>query len=151
MAVPSYALTDPVDVANTHSALEAQIRLHHAAGARRIIALAQDAPEWRAGDDLEAFIARVQRVPLRAGGFKLFAAHQMGTCRMGRDPETSVADPRGQLHDVEGVWIGDASAFPTPSGTNPMITIMALASRTAQNIAEAAGARAARPEQEVPA
>jgi choline dehydrogenase-like flavoprotein len=38
------------------------------------------------------------------------------------------------------VWIGDASAFPTPSGTNPMITIMALASRTAEHIARAAGA-----------
>ncbi|HEX2087175.1 MAG TPA: GMC oxidoreductase, partial [Solirubrobacteraceae bacterium] len=55
-------------------------------------------------------------------------------------PQTSVADPRGRLHDVEGVWIGDASAFPTPSGTNPMITIMALASRTADNVAAAAGA-----------
>ncbi len=147
MAVPWYSLDDPVDVANTHNALEAQVRLHHAAGARRIYGLAQGQPTWRVGDDLEAFIARLHRVPLRAGGFKLFAAHQMGTCRMGRDPETSVADPRGQLHDVEGVWIGDASAFPTPSGTNPMITIMALASRTADNVAAAAGASL----QEVPA
>jgi choline dehydrogenase-like flavoprotein len=38
------------------------------------------------------------------------------------------------------VWIGDASAFPTPSGTNPMITIMALAHRTAERIVAAAGA-----------
>jgi len=36
------------------------------------------------------------------------------------------------------VWIGDASAFPTPSGTNPMITIMALAHRTAERIVGAA-------------
>jgi choline dehydrogenase-like flavoprotein len=140
MAVPWYELTDELDVRNTHRALEAQVRLHHAAGARRIYGLAQGQPTWRVGDDLEAFIDRLKRVPLRAGGFKLFAAHQMGTCRMGTDPQTSVADPRGRLHDVEGVWIGDASAFPTPSGTNPMITIMALASRTADNIA--AGSRA---------
>ncbi|MDQ3742747.1 MAG: FAD-dependent oxidoreductase [Actinomycetota bacterium] len=140
MAVPWYSLEDEVDVRNTHRALEAQVRLHHAAGARRIYGLAQGQPTWRVGDDLEAFIARLKRVPLRAGGHKLFAAHQMGTCRMGRDPQTSVADPRGQLHDVEGVWIGDASAFPTPSGTNPMITIMALASRTAENVVAAAGA-----------
>jgi choline dehydrogenase-like flavoprotein len=32
------------------------------------------------------------------------------------------------------VWIGDGSAFPTPSGTNPMISIMALAHRTAEAI-----------------
>jgi choline dehydrogenase-like flavoprotein len=61
----------------------------------------------------------------------------MGTCRMGRDPATSVANPWGELHDTPGVWIGDASAFPTASGTNPMATIMALARRTAHAIAAA--------------
>jgi choline dehydrogenase-like flavoprotein len=54
---------------------------------------------------------------------------------MGRDPKTSVAGPWGELHDVKGVWIGDGSAFPTSSGTNPMISIMALAHRTAEAIA----------------
>lgn len=139
MATPWYALTDPVDVATTHRALEAQIRLHAAAGARRVQVLAQGLPTWRYGDDLDAFVARSARIPLRAGGARLFAAHQMGTCRMGADPATSVADVRGELHDTPGVWIGDASAFPTASGTNPMITIMALASRTAEHIAQAAG------------
>jgi choline dehydrogenase-like flavoprotein len=137
-AQPLYALTDERDVATTHRALEAQIRMHHAAGARRIQMLAAGLPTWRAGDDLEAFVAQVTRVPLRAGGARLFSAHQMGTCRMGADPQTSVADPRGELHDTPGVWIGDASAFPTPSGTNPMITVMALASRTAGHVADAA-------------
>jgi choline dehydrogenase-like flavoprotein len=50
------------------------------------------------------------------------------------------------------VWIGDSSAFPTPSGTNPMITIMALASRTAEHIAQAAGASTTTTQQqEIPA
>ena len=57
---------------------------------------------------------------------------------MGTDPATSVADPRGELHDIPGVWIGDGSAFPTSSGTNPMISIMALASRTADHVIAAA-------------
>lgn len=138
-----YALTDEVDVRNTHRALEAQIRLHNAAGARGIQVLARGLPTWRYGDDLDAFIERVRRIPLRAGGVTLFSAHQMGTCRMGSDPATSVADPRGELHDTPGVWIADASAFPTSSGTNPMVTIMALASRNAEHIARAAGARTA--------
>jgi choline dehydrogenase-like flavoprotein len=56
---------------------------------------------------------------------------------MGKDPATSVAGPWGELHDVQGVWIGDGSAFPTASGTNPMISIMALAHRTAEAIAAA--------------
>ena len=49
----------------------------------------------------------------------MFAAHQMGTCRMGRDPKTSVARPCGELHDTPGVWIGDASCVPDPLGDQP--------------------------------
>jgi choline dehydrogenase-like flavoprotein len=140
MAAASYALTDPVDVATTRRAVEAQVRLHHAAGASKIAVLANTLPTWHRGEEeLEDFLVRVARVPLRAGAIKLFAAHQMGTCRMGTDPAESVADVHGELHDTQGVWIGDASAFPTPSGTNPMITIMALAHRTAERIAAAAG------------
>lgn len=139
-SMPTYSLSDPRDIANMHNGLEQQVRLHHAAGANQIYALAQGMPGWRVGDDLEAFISRVHRIPLRAGGASLFAAHQMGSCRMGSDPEESVANPNGELHDVPGVWIGDGSAFPTPSGTNPMITIMALASRTAERILDEVGA-----------
>jgi choline dehydrogenase-like flavoprotein len=133
-ALPWYSLDDPLDVRNTHRALDAQVRLHVAAGALEISGLAAGLPTWRVGDDVDAFVQRLQRVPLRAGGFRLFAAHQMGSCRMGPDPERSVASPDGELHDTPGVWIGDASAFPTSSGTNPMITIMALARRTGEAI-----------------
>jgi choline dehydrogenase-like flavoprotein len=137
-AVHRYSLSDAVDVANSRRAIEAQARLHAAAGAREILPLASGLPSWRLGDDLEAWIGRAQRVPLRFGGHRLFSAHQMGSCRMGTDPQTSVAGPWGELHDTPGVWIGDGSAFPTSSGTNPMISIMALAHRTAEAIAAAA-------------
>ena len=46
-------------------------------------------------------------------------AHQMGTCRMGTDPTTSVADPWGELHDTPGVWIGDAQRVPDVLGHQP--------------------------------
>jgi choline dehydrogenase-like flavoprotein len=142
-AVPTYAVTDPLDLENLRAGVEAQIRLHEAAGAHQIAPLAEGAPTWRRGDDLEAFIAGVKRIPFRAGGYKLFSAHQMGSCRMGTDPQTSVAGPFGELHDTKGVWIGDGSAFPTSSGTNPMVSIMALAHRTAEAIADDAGAKPA--------
>jgi choline dehydrogenase-like flavoprotein len=141
-AVPLYSVTDPLDLENLKKGIEVQIRLHEAAGAHQIGPLAEGAPTWRRGDDLDAFIAGVKRIPFRAGGYKLFSAHQMGTCRMGTDPETSVAGPFGELHDTKGVWIGDGSAFPTSSGTNPMISIMSLAHRTAEAIADDAGASA---------
>ena len=137
-AVPSYSLTDELDMRNARKGIEAQARLHEAAGAQQILAAATGGPNWCRGEDLETFIAGTQRIPLRAGGWKMFSAHQMGTCRMGTDPRTSVANPWGELHQVNGVWIGDGSAFPTACGTNPMITIMALAHRNAQAIAAAA-------------
>jgi len=132
--VPWYSLTDPLDVRNYQRANEAIIRLYEITGAHTIAPLAPTLLRWRRGDNLEAFIERARRLPPRAGGIQLFAAHQMGSCRMGADPQTSVANPYGELHDTPGVWIGDASAFPTPSGTNPMISIMALAHRTAEAI-----------------
>ena len=140
VAQPFYSVRDPADQAMTRRALEAQIRLHVAAGAHQISALADTLPIWHRGEDLEQYISAVRRVPLRAGGARLFSAHQMGTARMGVDPATSVASPTGELHDTPGVWIGDTSAFPTSSGTNPMITVMALAHRTAEQLAQSAGA-----------
>ena len=137
MGVPWYSLTDELDLAITHRSIESQVRLHKAAGAQQVVALAAGAPTWRDGDDVDAFLTRIKRIPLRAGGWRLFSAHQMGTCRMGTDPATSVADTWGQLHDTKGVWVGDASAFPTSSGTNPMITNMALAHRNAHAVAAA--------------
>jgi choline dehydrogenase-like flavoprotein len=145
-AMPLYPVDDELDVANLRMSVEKIARLHEAAGATEITSLAARMPRWRRGDDLERFIARATSVPMRAGGQKLFSAHQMGTCRMGTDPQTSVAGPFGELHDVKGVWIGDGSAFPTAPGTNPMVSIMALARRTAFAIADAAGKPAGTPQ-----
>jgi choline dehydrogenase-like flavoprotein len=142
-AVVRYSLTDEVDVRVAHTSLEKQIRLHAAAGADEIVPFTPAPTRWRRGDDLEKFITAMQRLPLRVGGHKIFSAHQMSSCRMGADPTTSVANPWGELHDVPGVYIGDASAMPTASGVNPMISAMALAHRTAEAIA--ATASAARP------
>jgi choline dehydrogenase-like flavoprotein len=111
------------------------IKLHEAAGAERIIAMARGMRGWERGEDVERFIAAISSSSLAPRDHGIFSAHQMGSCRMGSDPQTSVADPFGELHDTKGVWIGDASAFPSASGTNPMITIMALARRTAGAIA----------------
>lgn len=136
-AVHTYPVADPLDQRTILRGLETQIRIHAAAGARQIHVLTERVPAWTRGDDLDAFVAQVRAVPIGPGGHRLFSAHQLGSCRMGRDPQTSVADGRGELHDTPGVWIGDGSAFPTASGTNPMVTIMALAHRTAEAIANA--------------
>ena len=137
-SVVNYSMTDEVDLLVARTSIEKQIRLHHAAGAEQIIPFGSITLRWRRGEDLEAFITSVQNVPLRAGGLQLFSAHQMSSCRLGKDPQTSVANTSGELHDTPGVYIGDASGMPTASGTNPMISAMSLAHRTATNIAHEA-------------
>jgi acyl-CoA reductase-like NAD-dependent aldehyde dehydrogenase/choline dehydrogenase-like flavoprotein len=135
--VVEYLLSDELDIRNFRRGLAELIRLHETAGAERIVSIGRTAPVWERGDDLEAFIEAVTTHSLAPREFGIFTAHQMGSCRMGQDPATSVANPAGELHDTKGVWIGDASAFPTASGVNPMVTIMALAHRTAEAIAAA--------------
>ncbi|MBV8550223.1 MAG: GMC family oxidoreductase [Acidobacteriaceae bacterium] len=62
--------------------------------------------------------------------------HEIGGCRMGTDPKTSILDKFGLSHDVPNLYVADASAFPSASEKNPTLTIMALASRTADHIGD---------------
>jgi choline dehydrogenase-like flavoprotein len=133
-AVVRWDLDDEVDRRVFIRATQELARLHQAAGAAKVLTLHGERTEWSRGDDFDAFVDRVGSASYAAGDVAIFSAHQLGSCRMGSDPETSVADGRGELHDTTGVWIGDASAFPSASGVNPMITIMGLAHRTASAI-----------------
>src|SRR5258708_9391300 len=83
---------------------------------------------------LDAYFAQVARSRFHANWSTLFSAHQMGTCRMGRDPRGAVCDETGEVFGVGGLFVADASAFPASSGVNPMITIIALAHHTPQAI-----------------
>ncbi|MBA0127424.1 GMC family oxidoreductase [Haloechinothrix sp. YIM 98757] len=64
-----------------------------------------------------------------------YSAHLGGTARMGEDPATSVCDGSGRMHEVDNVYVADASTFPTFPGFNPTLTIMANALRIARGIA----------------
>jgi len=58
--------------------------------------------------------------------FTLYAAHPMGTCRMGTDISDGVLDASGHAHGLPGLWIADASVFPSSLGVNPQLSTMAL-------------------------
>ncbi|MGI8632826.1 MAG: GMC family oxidoreductase N-terminal domain-containing protein [Solirubrobacterales bacterium] len=134
---PAYGFTDDQDRAVFRRSLTELAKLHRAAGAKQIVSLGRTIPRFNDGEDFDAFLSSLESADLAPFEHGVFSAHQMGSCRMGNDPETSVANPWGELHDTPGVWIGDASAFPTASGVNPMITVMALARRTAHAMADA--------------
>ena len=61
-------------------------------------------------------------------------SHQVGTLRMGRDPVTSVLDPWCRAHDIENLYVVDASFFPSSTAVNPALTIMAQAIRVGEHI-----------------
>ena len=62
--------------------------------------------------------------------------HQCGTLQFGTDPRTSVLDPWCRTHDVENLFVVDASFFPSSSAVNPGLTIVAQALRVADHIRE---------------
>ncbi|PYI51278.1 GMC family oxidoreductase [Paenibacillus flagellatus] len=91
---------------------------------------------------IEHAVGTMSSILRAAGGTIEFVvpdtAHLMGGCRMGNDPETSVANSYGQTHDVPNLFVCDASLFVTSGGGNPTNTVMALASRTAEYIIDRA-------------
>jgi choline dehydrogenase-like flavoprotein len=64
--------------------------------------------------------------------------HQCGTLVFGKDPRTSVLDPWCRAHDVENLFVVDASFFPSSAAVNPGLTIVAQALRVADHIRETA-------------
>jgi choline dehydrogenase-like flavoprotein len=78
---------------------------------------------------------RVWSVPMSLG--LSGGQHQAGTCRMGDDPQTSVTDRWGRVHAYDNLYVVDGSLHVTNGGFNPVLTIMALAFRSAEQIARA--------------
>jgi choline dehydrogenase-like flavoprotein len=129
-----YPFTDELDRRHFREAAVTSIRMQEAAGAQQIFLAGQPFAPWQRGEDLEAFIEKVNQVPIGPGGTPVFSAHQMCSAKLGSDPQTCVAKPNGELHDTTGVWIADSSGMPCCSGVNPMVSVMALARRTATNM-----------------
>jgi choline dehydrogenase-like flavoprotein len=69
----------------------------------------------------------------RPGGF---ASHEVGTCRMGKDPKTSVLNSYCQSHEIKNLFVIDGSCFTTFPEKNPTLTIAAVAVRSARYLAQ---------------
>ena len=64
------------------------------------------------------------------------STHNLGTCRQSELPRDGVCNNWGQTHDVKNLFISDGSQFTTSAGENPTLTIVTLAIRQADYIAE---------------
>jgi len=116
--------------------VEGAARVLVAAGAREIFSTQNRLVRWKTDgpERLDDWLARVDRVGYGANQTVYFTFHQMGTCRLGSRLATSVVNSAGETHAVKGLFVADASLFPSASGVNPMVTIAALAHYVAQQI-----------------
>jgi choline dehydrogenase-like flavoprotein len=65
--------------------------------------------------------------------------HELGVTRMGNSPQSSVVNRNCQAHDVKNLFVADGGPFVSQADKNPTWTILALAMRTAEYIADARG------------
>jgi choline dehydrogenase-like flavoprotein len=63
-------------------------------------------------------------------------AHQSGTCRFGRDPQTSVLDTNCKAHELDNLYVVDTSFYPSIGAVNPALTAMANALRVGDRLLE---------------
>ncbi|MGO9159087.1 GMC oxidoreductase [Mycobacterium sp.] len=108
--------------------LRIQYRLHPSEIERRAAFLRQ----------LKEVLQPFRNMPLGGGGEgNTNLGHVCGTCRFGTDPKTSVLDPQNRAHEVDNLYVVDASFFPSSTGLNPSLTVAANALRVAAHVNQA--------------
>lgn len=131
---------DKIDEENLKSGLEKVLRILASAGAEEIGTHHFEGRSINVKKvsyiDFDKFVKEESSRSLKDLATPICSAHQMGSCRMGVDPKSSVVNPIGETWEIEGLYIADSSVFPTALGVNPMVTIQAIAYCTAQSILE---------------
>lgn len=125
----------PEDTALLHRGFVLIGEMAWAAGAKELFPVCVRNPHIRNRDEWRGFV----EMEPKASDFMLMSYHPLGTCKMGKDPRTSVVGLDHETHDVERLFIVDGSTVPGPLGVNPQLTIMALANRAAECIADKLG------------
>jgi choline dehydrogenase-like flavoprotein len=123
------------DLATVREALALLCRMMFAAGATEVFPGIEGVPAvLHHAEEVEALEGR----ELKRRDVHLVASHLFGTAAAGGDPATSVVGPTLESHELPGLFVMDASALPTNLGVNPQHTIMAVAGRAAEWLADGA-------------
>jgi choline dehydrogenase-like flavoprotein len=128
----SYDL-DRADAARVVFGIARAAEVHFAAGATEVYPNVAGIKVLRPGDLPGFEAARIKPADLRLEGF-----HPMGTARIAADPRQGACAADGSVHGTGGLYVADASLFPTALGVNPMMTIIAFAKQVGRQVAEAA-------------
>lgn len=124
---------DPKDLTILVEALWRITELFFTAGAERILPGVHGLPDELLSMD-EA--RRIRTRQFRETDFTLAGNHVFSTTRMHGDGRLGVVDEDGRCHDTDNLYIADTGILPRSPSVNPMLTLMALAHRTGQRIAE---------------
>ena len=108
-------------------------KLQFAAGATRVQSM-HTPPVFMSS---EAELGKLDAAPWERLKTRLFSAHQMGGCAMGKDPKTSVVDNTLRYHDLDNLFVVDGSVLPTSLGVNPQQTIFGISRWASQHVASA--------------
>ncbi|OBH02055.1 MULTISPECIES: GMC oxidoreductase [unclassified Mycobacterium] len=87
--------------------------------------------------ELKDVLKPFRQIGLGSGEENVNLGHVCGTCRFGTDPKTSVLDPHNRAHEVDNLYVVDASFFPSSAGLNPSLTVAANALRVAAHVNDA--------------
>ncbi|MDO9017036.1 MAG: GMC family oxidoreductase [Deltaproteobacteria bacterium] len=110
-------------------------RMMFAAGAREVFPGVGGLPAAiRSVSEVDA----IERATLRPQQLNMIASHLFGTACAGSDPRASVVDDNLAVHGTQGLYVMDASVFPTNLGVNPQHSIMALTWVAASRLANRA-------------
>ena len=107
-------------------------RIYFAAGARAVY-LPFDEGRACLEHELDLRMANARIEPHRLA---MSSVHPQGSCPIGASSATSALDPYGQVWDTPGVYVADASVFPTSVGVPPQVAIMSLARLIADHVAD---------------
>ncbi|HEX5990771.1 MAG TPA: GMC family oxidoreductase [Solirubrobacterales bacterium] len=124
-----YHLNDE-DVRKTIFGIARAAEVHFAAGAVEVYPNIPRAGVLKPGD-----LATFEATRFKASELRLEAFHPMGTARISADPRRGVCAPDGSVNGTRGLYVADASLFPTAPGVNPMMTIIAFAKQVSREVA----------------
>lgn len=142
------------DKAHIMQGLLALARIQYVEGAEEIFTTIPGVPAFERDTSLpdsgqginderfQAWLAAVEKKGFPTPESVFVSAHQMGTCRMSSSQKGGVVDPAGRVWGTEGLYVADASVFPSASGVNPMVTNMAIADWISRGIADGLRSRA---------